>query len=322
MHAKPTPLGPLTGDPAPPSPLAALPTARFGWTVGCSVVLAWLLIALVGNAIAMPWLPDPASMSARHLALQPQLASSPFGRPIVLEAAESSKQPHGDVYAELKHGFADVLSSLQRWQTWCDVMLLQTNVKACSSVPGAAVPTLRVGFVRKPTQTVDDAQFIDFKYAMPAATRDYLSLQMTADTGPVGTSNYHLQLEAIPLDTSTTFVHLSYDYANGVVARLATDAYLATLGRNKVGFSISGRDDSGQPVFVRGVRGMAERSAMRYYLAVEAVLASAKQPAAQQPEDRLQHWWSAIERYPRQLKEMERADYLAMKRRELQLPER
>jgi hypothetical protein len=56
---------------------------------------------------------------------------------------------------------------------------------------------------------------------------------------------------------------------------------------------------------------------MRYYLAVEAYLASLEAPASARTEKRLNDWFSAQERYPRQLgEEVSRSQYLAMKQRE------
>jgi hypothetical protein len=57
---------------------------------------------------------------------------------------------------------------------------------------------------------------------------------------------------------------------------------------------------------------------MRYYLAIDAYLDSLKAPPAQQLENRLQAWFDATERYPRQLHEVERDAYLSMKRDEVQ----
>ena len=54
-----------------------------------------------------------------------------------------------------------------------------------------------------------------------------------------------------------------------------------------------------------------------YYLAIEAYLGAYGLPAAQPQEQRLNDWFAAIERYPRQLREMTREEYLSMKRREL-----
>ena len=44
---------------------------------------------------------------------------------------------------------------------------------------------------------------------------------MSADEGPLGTRDYRLVLEAAPLDGGRTFLHLSYAYAYGTIARLA-----------------------------------------------------------------------------------------------------
>ena len=67
---------------------------------------------------------------------------------------------------------------------------------------------------------------------------------------------------------------------------------------------------------VERVRGAIERNVMRYYLAVDAYLASLKVPPDQRVEKRIQTWFNNTERYPRQLREMDRSTYVAMKRGE------
>ena len=57
---------------------------------------------------------------------------------------------------------------------------------------------------------------------------------------------------------------------------------------------------------------------MRYYLAIEAYLGALSAPTADQTEKRLRDWFDAVERYPKQLHELERNEYLDMKRREVQ----
>ena len=101
-----------------------------------------------------------------------------------------------------------------------------------------------------------------------------------------------------------------------MAGRLAMQGYLATVGADKVGFTVTGRDGNGQPIHIGGVRGAIERTAMRYYLAIDAHLASLGVPADQQLEKRIQTWFDATERYPRQLHEMDRGTYVAMKRGE------
>jgi hypothetical protein len=111
-------------------------------------------------------------------------------------------------------------------------------------------------------------------------------------------------------------MHLSYSYGYGFAGRLAMQGYLATAGADKVGFTVTGKDGNGQPIYIGGMRGAIERNAMRYYLAIDAYLASRRAPPDQQMEKRIQTWFDATERYSRQLHEMDRATYVAMKRGE------
>ena len=92
--------------------------------------------------------------------------------------------------------------------------------------------------------------------------------------------------------------------------------YLATVGSEKVGFTIVDRKD-GKPVFQDGVLGLLERNTMRYYLAIDAYLSAYSLPAAEQPEKRIREWYASTERYARQLHEMEQSEYLEMKRSEM-----
>jgi hypothetical protein len=55
---------------------------------------------------------------------------------------------------------------------------------------------------------------------------------------------------------------------------------------------------------------------MRYYLAVDACLATLGSPPAQRFEQSLERWYTASERYARQLHDVERPAYVAMKRSE------
>jgi hypothetical protein len=69
---------------------------------------------------------------------------------------------------------------------------------------------------------------------------------------------------------------------------------------------------------VGSTRGLVERNTMRYYLAIDAYLAALSLPPAERAEKRLQTWFAATERFPRQLHEMDRASYLEMKHKEIQ----
>jgi hypothetical protein len=79
-------------------------------------------------------------------------------------------------------------------------------------------------------------------------------------------------------------------------------------------------------VYVGGVKGAIERNAMRYFLALDAFLDTMHLPEEVRYEGSLQTFFDATERYPRQLRERGREEYLEAKMRErevqLELQER
>jgi hypothetical protein len=189
------------------------------------------------------------ALQAQYANLQHALAQSPFQRPMVLRANASTEAPHGNVYAIVNHPFSAVGSAFQRPAHWCDVLMLQLNVKRCEVTGGDAQPQLNVAIGKKVDQPLKDAIRVAFDYTVQAAQSDYLSVQINAPDGPLGTHDYLLKLEAVPVDAQRSFLHMSYSYQNGLAARLATSAYLATSGRNKVGFTIAA--NSGWPTGLR-----------------------------------------------------------------------
>ena len=77
-----------------------------------------------------------------------------------------------------------------------------------------------------------------------------------------------------------------------------------------------GGERDGKPILVSGVRGIVERNAVRYYLAIQAYLDES--PAPEYYERRLARWYDLTERYATQLHELERTEYLQYKRQERQ----
>jgi hypothetical protein len=284
---------------------------------------AWLLASLFLTLGAQAQTPaEPAAengngaaqLRAKYQALQPQLANNPFKRRISLESTENPNKLAGDIYAVVDHPFAQVRDGMKVPGSWCEVLMLHLNTKHCV-VQGAdsASPTLTVALGRKFDQPLTEATAVKFKFQQTAATADYLDARLSADEGPMSTRNYRIELTGTPIDSGKTFIHLSYSYAYGTAARLAMSAYLATLGSDKVGFTSSGKDAEGKPQYIGGVRGVVERNTMRYYLAIDSFLDA---PTPAQLDKRLAAWFDATEQYARQLHEVDRADYLTMKRNE------
>ncbi|MDP3977745.1 MAG: hypothetical protein Q8P85_07085 [Pseudomonas sp.] len=284
---------------------------------GC---LQWLGAAmLVALLLAAPaYAEDAEALKARHAALTEQLGDNPFQRPLHLESRQTEDALQGDIYAVIEQPYALGGTALQGSAYWCDILILHLNVKSCRVASSPEGDVLRLNIGRKFEQTLADAYLFEFAYRVASATPDFLQVRLDAKEGPLGTSRYRIKLEVVALDDRRSFLHLSYSYAYGVAARVATQGYLTTLGRDKVGFSIVARNAEGQPVYIDGMRGVIERNTMRYYLAIEAYLSALSAPPAEQFEKRLDHWQTAVEQYPAQLHELERDQYLSMKRKEIQ----
>ncbi len=284
-----------------------------------SGLAALLLALLLAGLLVTPPVraQDAAALRQRHAELRTALAHNAFGRPLVLDSLQQGERLSGEIHALVAQPFALAAAALQSQQAWCDILMLHLNVKHCRALERGADRRLEIAIGRKHEQPVSDTFALGLGYRILASQPDYLALRLEAAEGPLGTSDFVIALELASLSSAESFLHLGYSYRYGLTARLALQAYLATLGRDKLGFSVVGRAPDGSPVHVEGLRAAVERNTMRYYLAIDSYLGALALSPAQQAERRLQAWFDATERYPRQLHELGRDDYLGMKRREL-----
>ncbi len=257
-------------------------------------------------------------LRGHHAALSLELQRSVFGRPLVLNSRQAGDHVSGEVFAVVDHPLEVVRAQLSTAQQWCEVLLLHVNTKSCRAAPATgATSVVTAHFGRKTEQDLGDASRVDFTYQTVASSAQYLHVSMLAGNGPMATSNYRITLQAVGLDAGRTFIRFVYAYDVGFAGQLAMKAYLVTAGRDKVGFSSDpGRGDQAGGL-VDGMRGVVERNAMRYYLAIDVTLDTADvSPRERQRDERLNTWFTATERYKRQLHELDREDYLAIKRAE------
>ena len=289
-----------------------------------------LLLFALSLFAACAWanVDEAAKLQAKYLALDEQLTRNPFNRPLVLTSSGMHHHVSGEIHAVLNHPFSAVSKHLQNPDSWCDLLSLPMNTKYCRAQAGAGGPVLNVHIGTKAAQRLEDAPRIEFSFTRPDLTAQFLEIRLDAQNGPLGTSNYKIAFKAVPLSVSPsspsspatargqTFIQLTYSYSVNLTARLAMQAYLATAGRNKVGFTQIGLNSDGTTRWIDGVRGVVERNTMRYYLAIDSYLESATEPAPIALEKRLQSWFTASELFSRQLHELERGEYLAMKREE------
>jgi hypothetical protein len=280
-----------------------------------ALVISWGCAAAWAQASA-PGPMDAAALLQKNTDLKSRLAGSPFRRPLILESSEGSNTVDGSVYAVLDSSFAEVSRTFKSPEQWCEVMILHLNTKYCRADANVAPTRFKVSIGRKTPQQLRDAFALDFGYELASASAGYLSVLLSAAKGPLGTSDYKIELQAIPLPDNRTFMRLRYAYGYGVTSRVAMQGYLATIGAGKVGFTQV--NDGPKAAYIGGLRGAAERNIMRYYLAIEAYQASLGRPVAERLESRLKHWFDSTEAYPRQLHEVDKPSYLAMKKDEHQ----
>jgi len=128
-----------------------------------------------------------------------------------------------------------------------------------------------------------------------ARTTNFLQVKLSANEGPLCTSDYQIVLDATPAEEGRTFIRLAYSYSYSLLVQLAMQTYLGTVRRSEVGFTLVDTGADSQPRSVGG---------MRCCLDIESSLGA----LALAPRARVE---GSV-----QLHEMELVDYLTMKRRE------
>jgi hypothetical protein len=222
----------------------------------------------------------------------------------------------GDIHALVNFPFETAATALGTPADWCDILLLHLNTKSCRVSGTGPGTTLTVWTGIKHDQPIEDASRVDLAFRVAARSAGYLRVELHADAGPMGTHDYRIALEAIPLESGQTFIHLAFSNAYGSLGRLAMQAYFATAARDKIGFTVLDTLPDGRLRHVGGLRGAVERNVMRYYLAIESYLGALSGSPQARFEKRIHAWYEASELYARQLHEIGRREYLDMKRKE------
>lgn len=239
-----------------------------------------------------------------------------FGFPLFLESFERDDRVHVDVYGIFDQTFNSIVNVLNVPANWCNIVSLHPNVKACTymELPGTWQLTFYIG--RKFYQPPEDTHQVIYHYRKVVQQQGYMDINLNADEGPFGTKDHRMRFEALPLDGGRSFVHVRYEYSDSAALRFAEKIYFATLGLGKVGFTVTGTDRKGNPVYIGGPRGAIERNAVRYYFAIQSFMNTLSQPEKSRFSIRIIEWYDLTTRYRKQLFDLEKKDYLAFKTRE------
>ena len=304
----------------PPAPIGGGSTIT-----ACRSRVYFYVVILVAAAVfffygsaqaAEPLSPDGKVLNDKYHSIKTKLEKNQFGIPVYLESIEEISSLYVDIYGIFEYSFEGIRDAFQVPANWCDIAILHTHTKASTCIEKVDQWHITLYNGLASYQPPEDAFAINFKFRVLPQQSDYLHISLFADEGPFFTKNHRFEFEVVPLDKRTSFVHFSYFYNYNRLGRMAIKAYFATIGRNKKGFSIVAKDKKGNPLYLGGVRGSVERNAVRYYFALQTYMDSLKLPSEQRFEQRINQWYDLTARYPIQLYEMDKEDYLANKRRE------
>jgi len=273
------------------------------------VAAAALMLAAAATADT-----DPRALHAHYAASVERLRDSPFGLPLWIASTEADGRLEGEIRAVVGRSFTEV-EALTDPTHWCELLTLLPNIRQCRAAADGRQLTL--WFARRFDEPPADTHPVRFDMRTRALRGEHLEVALQAPKGPLGTSDYRVELGAVPVDKERVFLRMRYGYAYGLSARLAAGGYLTTRGRDKVGFTVVASGDAGAPEYIGGLRGAVERNAMRLYLAIDAYLDALEGPVAQRRDRSLRTWLDAIARFPRQLAEADQSAYLAAKRERL-----
>jgi hypothetical protein len=234
---------------------------------------------------------------------------------IRIQSRQAQDRVDGSVQVALAVPYQQLRALLMDRAALCDVAVLHFNIKGCVYMDQQDQALLRVFGGKKAYQAPDEAGFFDLVYKRTEDTDQSASVQLYGDDGPFGTSEYLIRFHASQLDEQHSQVEISFSVNYTQMTHWAQRMYFSSLGRHRIGFTVTGHDARGQPQYVRGMRAMVERNAMRLFLALQVALEAPQETDTE--ESRLRRWFALTEQYPLQLREMALEEYLDSKQREI-----
>lgn len=239
--------------------------------------------------------------------------------PFLLSSGNDDKNSAARIRYFLKNvSFDTLMDRLGQPAEWCEFIPLHLNIKACTFFQQGNQWYLRFYLGVKEYAAPGDARLLELKFST-ARKGDVFVVGLYAEHGPLRSSNIRFDLRAIAVEEEDpNGVYLEFDMSStpGLAEKLAK-VYLSTVARSKIGFSIVGETWRSQPRYVHGRRAAIERNLVRYLLAIETYFSTLdlENDNAVYPK-RMERWYDATDKYPEQLYELDRSEYLSGKKRE------
>ncbi|RYF74092.1 MAG: hypothetical protein EOO22_07720, partial [Comamonadaceae bacterium] len=141
-----------------------------------------------------------AALLALHVRKSAELAHSPLGRPVLLESRELPGGIQGDVFAVIDRPVEALRAAFDTPAQWCAVLLLHVNNRRCLTGRAQDPQQVTLGIVRRYDKPAAEAFDLPFMFRVAPPSPDHLEVKLHAASGPFGTSNYRILLEAVRLD--------------------------------------------------------------------------------------------------------------------------
>lgn len=238
--------------------------------------------------------------------------------PFALESVTNASDSHASIRYFLDGVDYDRFRKrLDQPAEWCEFIPLHLNIKACGYLELDGKTLLRFYAGIKGYVSPDKAHLLELSFRT-GMTHGVYTVNLYAQDGPLDSSEIDFRIRAIDIDMpGWNGIYLEFELASkpGLAANLAR-IYLATIARNKIGFSVEGTTWTGKPAFVSGQRGATERNIVRYLLSIETYFDTLDVPPQERFFERLQRWYDATEQFHDQLYELDRQEYIDNKIRE------
>lgn len=243
--------------------------------------------------------------------------TQPIDRNLALSIASHEKSRRLDikVYGIVDQPFSKVSAVLSDPAVMCDFLILNLNIKTCTYAQDKQRTELVIYVAGKNYSPLYRAMEINPYFELQKKNNQYMRVLMASRKSRWALYDYSVIVEATALGNAT-LLRFTSKYHASHINMAATLAYLKTFARNKVGFTVVGHNELGEPKYIQGMRGVIERNAVRSYLALQAYLETSNTPEKKRFDSRLRRWFKLTDAYPRQLHEMELQSYLDNKHRE------
>lgn len=277
-----------------------------------SKLLALSGLALAGFPITVNALSE-TELLTRYQQFAENQKQNPSGFPFELTTSDKKGivRTEGQIFFE-KLPFDLFARSLTDTSEWCEFIPIHLNIKACTYSKDEP-PSLRFYVGTKGYLNPSQASPIDLDFNTHITTKT-LHIELTADKGPYGTSDYRLSIQSIDVNDG---VYVEFDLSSRPgYASLLIDTYFLTVGRHKIGFTKKPGMFSNKPKFVRGEQAASERNVVRYMLAFKVYFQTLSMPEKERFKQRIQRWFDETEVFREQLREMSESAYLSAKQKE------